>query len=54
MLNSDAAEAVVTLGAGKRIVGITEEILGRSGHLPDLREKQVVGTARWAGISTMS
>jgi iron complex transport system substrate-binding protein len=49
VLNSDAAEAVVTLGAGDRIVGITEEILGRSSHLPDLKDKQVVGTGQMGG-----
>jgi iron complex transport system substrate-binding protein len=49
VLNSDAAEAAVTLGAGNRIVGITEEILGRSSHLPDLRDKQVIGTSQMGG-----
>ncbi len=49
VLNSDAAEAVVTLGAGDKIVGITEEILGRSSHLPDLLGKQVVGTSQMGG-----
>ena len=49
VLNSDAAEAVVTLGAGDKVVGITEEILGRSSHLPDLLGKQVVGTSQMGG-----
>ncbi len=49
VLNSDAAEAVVTLGAGDKIVGITEEILGRSSHLPELLGKQVVGTSQMGG-----
>jgi len=49
VLNSDAAEAVVTLGAGDRILGITEEILERSSHLPALRDKQIVGTGQMGG-----
>ena len=49
VLNSDAAEAVVTLGAGDEIVGITEEILERSSHLPDLKDKQVIGTSQMGG-----
>jgi iron complex transport system substrate-binding protein len=49
VLNSDAAEAVVTLGAGDKIAGITEEILGRSSHLPELMGKQVVGTSQMGG-----
>ena len=49
VLNSDVAEAVVTIGAGDKIVGITEEILGRSSHLPELLGKQVVGTSQMGG-----
>lgn len=49
VLNSDAAEAVVTLGAGDKIAGITEEILGRSSHLPGMKGKQVVGTSQMGG-----
>lgn len=49
VLNSDAAEAVITLGAGHKIVGITEEILGRSSHLPDLLDEQVIGTSQMGG-----
>lgn len=49
VLNSDAAEAVVTLGAGDMIVGITEEIQDRSSHLPGLKKKQVIGTSQMGG-----
>lgn len=49
VLNSDAAEAVVTLGAGEKIVGITDEVLGRSSHLPGLKGKQVIGTSQMGG-----
>ena len=49
VLNSDAAEAVVTLGAGDKIVGITEAILQRSGHLPGLVNKQVIGSSQMGG-----
>jgi len=49
VLNSDAAEAVVTLGAGDRVVGITEDILERGSHLPSLLSKQVIGTRQMGG-----
>lgn len=49
VLNSDAAEAVVTLGAGDMIVGITEETQDRSSHLPGLKDKQVIGTSQMGG-----
>ncbi len=49
VLNSDAAEAVVTLGAGGEIVGITDEVLERSSHLPGLMGKQVIGTSQMGG-----
>ena len=49
MLNSDAAEAVVTLGAGDKIVGITRAIQERSSHLPGLEDKQVIGSSPMGG-----
>jgi len=49
VLNSDAAEAVVTLGAGDKIVAITEATLKRSSHLPGLENKQVIGSSQMGG-----
>lgn len=49
VLNPDAAEAVVMLGAGERIVGITKEIFDRSIHLPGIEGIQVVGTKQIGG-----
>ncbi len=49
VLNSDAAEAVVTLGAGDKIVGITQATLQRSSHLPGLENKQVIGSSQMGG-----
>lgn len=49
VLNSDAAEAVVTLGAGDKIVGITRAIQERSSHLPGLEDKQVIGSSQMGG-----
>lgn len=49
VLNSDAAEAVVTLGAGDKIVGVTRAIKERSSHLPGLEDKQVIGSSQMGG-----
>lgn len=49
VLNSDAAEAVVMLGAGDRIVAVTEDILEGSGHLPGVQGNPVIGTKQMGG-----
>ncbi len=42
--NGDAAEAVIMLGAGDRIVGVSDTVKSKGYYFPTLKNKQSVGT----------
>ncbi|MCK9567224.1 MAG: ABC transporter substrate-binding protein, partial [Methanothrix sp.] len=43
VLSSDAAEAVVMLGAADKVVGVSDTVLKKSYYFPQLAKKQSIG-----------
>ena len=48
--SSDAAEAVVMLGAADKVVGISETVKKKGYYFPDRKDKQSVGQMECPGL----